>query len=413
MVAVGVGGADAVDVLAGFEWELPMPKIMGVHLTGRLQGWATPKDVILHLANLLTVKGGTGYVMEYFGPGVETLSATGMATICNMGAEVGATFSLFPYTESMHRYLIATGRHQIADAASAVADRLLRPDVNAHYAKVIELDLSTVQPHLNGPHSPDRGNPIATMKAACEANHWPVKLSAGLIGSCTNSSYEDLTRAVSIIRQARAHGITKAKSVLFISPGSERIRATIERDGLLKEFTDFGATVLANACGPCIGQWKRTDVEAMAQPNNIVTSFNRNFEKRNDGCPNTLAFVASPEMVTVLAIAGVVTFNPDTDTLEDANTHAPFRFESPQGLELPASFDLGNTALYQVRLFFLSLSLSLSLSLADPLSEHLLCARAGTDPHSRARLRTVRHRPPQRTPPAPDPVCRDSAFCLR
>ncbi|KAJ4458844.1 putative Aconitate hydratase [Paratrimastix pyriformis] len=347
MIAVGVGGADAVDVLAGFEWELPLPKICGVHLTGRLQGWASPKDLILHLAKLLTVKGGTGYVLEYYGEGVETLSATGMATICNMGAEVGATCSLFPYTASMRRYLAATGRSSIAAAADQVADQLLRADANAHYAKVIELDLATVPAYLNGPHSPDRGNAVATMKAACAANNWPTKLSVGLIGSCTNSSYEDLTRAVSVIRQARAHGITQAKAHFYISPGSERIRATIERDGLLREFTEFGGVVLANACGPCIGQWKRQDVEEMKQLNCIVTSFNRNFEKRNDGCPNTLAFVASPEMVTAMAIAGQVTFDPTTDTLEDAHTHAPFQLACPQGQELPATFELGDTSLYQ------------------------------------------------------------------
>jgi len=347
MIAVGVGGADAVDVLAGFEWELPLPKIMGIRLTGQLQGWTTPKDLILHIAKQLTVKGGTGFVVEYFGPGVDSLSATGMATICNMGAEIGATCSLFPYTDSMRRYLVATGRTAIAQAADQVADQLLRPDPNAHYDRVIEIDLSTIQPYLNGPHSPDRGNPIATMKDACVANNWPTKLSVGLIGSCTNSSYEDLTRAVSVIRQARQHGITRVRSAFYISPGSERVRATLERDGLLREFTEFGAVLLANACGPCIGQWKRQDVEEMKKPNCIVSSFNRNFEKRNDGCPNTLAFVASPEMVTILAIAGTVTFDPNTDTMEDANTHQPFKFAAPSGLELPTTFDLGNTALYQ------------------------------------------------------------------
>lgn len=347
MIAVGVGGADAVDVLAGFEWELPLPKVLGIRLTGQLQGWTTPKDLILHIAKQLTVKGGTGYVVEYFGPGVDTLSATGMATICNMGAEIGATCSLFPYTASMRRYLASTGRSAIAAAADAVAHDLLTPDANAHYDRVIEIDMATVPAYLNGPHTPDRGNAIDTMKAACAANSWPTKLSVGLIGSCTNSSYEDLSRAVSVIRQARQHGITRARSAFYISPGSERIRATIERDGIMREFIEFGGVVLANACGPCIGQWKRQDVEEMKTLNAIVTSFNRNFEKRNDGCPNTLAFVASPEMVTVMAIAGSIVFDPNTDTLEDLNTHQQFRFAAPSGLELPTSFELGNQALYQ------------------------------------------------------------------
>jgi aconitate hydratase len=294
MVAIGVGGADAVDVMADIPWELKAPKYIGVRLTGQIKGWTAPKDVILAVAGILTVKGGTGAIVEYFGPGVESLSCTGMATICNMGAEIGATTSLFPFNERMARYLRATNRADIADEAEKYKKELLQPDEGAEYDRVIEIDLSTLEPHLNGPFTPDWAHPLSKFAQAVVINNWPRTLSSALIGSCTNSSYEDMTRAASIVRQALDKGL-KVKSEFHVTPGSEQIRATLERDGIIDTFVKAGATVLANACGPCIGQWKR---EAFKQgdPNSIVTSYNRNFKARNDGNPATHAFVASPEV---------------------------------------------------------------------------------------------------------------------
>eukprot|EP01006_Ploeotia_vitrea_P050890 TRINITY_DN67511_c3_g3_i1.p1 TRINITY_DN67511_c3_g3~~TRINITY_DN67511_c3_g3_i1.p1 ORF type:complete len:805 (+),score=480.45 TRINITY_DN67511_c3_g3_i1:77-2416(+) len=330
MVAVGVGGGDAVDVMAGLPWELKAPKVIGVKLTGELSGWTSPKDVILKLAGILTVKGGTGAIVEYFGEGLKSISCTGMGTICNMGAEIGATTSLFPFNDAMGNYLRATKREGIAAEAEKFADNL-RADEGAEYDQVIEINLSELEPHLNGPFTPDAATPVSKMADAVKENGWPDDLSAGLIGSCTNSSYEDMTRSASIVKDAAAHGL-KAKSKFMVTPGSEQIRATIERDGLLKTFQEFGATVLANACGPCIGQWDRQDVKSGV--NSIVTSYNRNFAKRADGNPDTHAFVASPEITTALAIAGRLSFNPVTDTLTGADGKE-FKLQSPYGDQLP------------------------------------------------------------------------------
>ena len=344
MVAVGVGGADAVDVMTGFPWNVRWPKFIGVHLTGHLSGWSAPKDVILKVADLLTVAGGTGAIVEYFGPGAETISATGKATICNMGAEIGATTSLFAYDESMARFLKATGREQMAAAADAVAEHL-RPDDGVLadpagcYDSVIEIDLSSLAPHINGPHSPDRARPVSELGAEAAAEGWPMEISAALVGSCTNSSYEDITRAASIVSGAVARGL-KVQAPLLVTPGSEQIRATIARDGLLGIFEEAGATVLANACGPCIGQWSRSDV-AEGDANVIVTSYNRNFPKRNDGLASTLAFVTSPEVVVALALAGRVDFDPLNDTLR-SDDGTEVRLSEPIGTELPPDgFDPG------------------------------------------------------------------------
>jgi len=338
MIAIGVGGADAVDAMAGIGWELKAPKILGVKLVGELKGWASPKDVILKVAGLLTVKGGTGKIIEYFGPGVETLSCTGMATICNMGAEVGATTSLFPYTSAMYKYLKATRRSGIADEAEKYKN-LLKADEKSHYDEVIEIDLSTLEPHINGPFTPDLSTSLSGFRDAAKKNNWPQELKASLIGSCTNSSYEDMTKAASIAKQALAHGL-KAKSDFYITPGSEQIRATMERDGLQKVFQDIGGKVLANACGPCIGQWNRKDIKK-DERNSIICSFNRNFTGRNDGNAATHTFLASPEIVTAMAFAGTLNFNPVTDTLTAANGKT-FKFEFPKGEQLPAKgFDAG------------------------------------------------------------------------
>ena len=344
MVAVGVGGADAVDVMTGFPWNVRWPKLIGVHLTGQLDGWAAPKDVILKVADILTVAGGTGAIVEYFGPGARSLSATGKGTICNMGAEIGATTSLFPYDDAMFRYLKSTGREAVADAADAVAHHLradeeVEANPGAFFDRVIEIDLSTLSPHINGPHTPDLARPVAELGAEAEREGWPMAVSAGLIGSCTNSSYEDITRAASIARDAVAKGLT-ARAPLLVTPGSEQVRATIERDGLLADFEALGARVLANACGPCIGQWDRQDMED-GVPNSIVTSYNRNFPKRNDGYATTHAFVTSPETVIALTIAGRLDFDPATDTLtNDAGEEV--RLSVGAGEELPADgFDAG------------------------------------------------------------------------
>ncbi len=337
MVAIGVGGADAVDVMAGMAWELKMPKMIGVKLTGKLSGWTSPKDIILKVAGILTVKGGTGAIIEYFGEGAKSLSATGKGTICNMGAEVGATTSIFAYDESMERYLNATGRSEVAEIANQMKDVLdADPEVYAnpekYYDQLIEINLSELAPHLNGPFTPDRATPVSEMKEVAKENGWPVEVSVGLIGSCTNSSYEDISRAASIAKQAEEKGlITKAE--FTITPGSEQVRFTIERDGFIDTFEKIGGKVFANACGPCIGQWAREGADKQ-EKNTIVHSFNRNFSKRADGNPNTHAFVTSPEMVTALAIAGRLDFNPQTDTLTNKNGEE-VKLDEPTGFELP------------------------------------------------------------------------------
>ena len=337
MVAIGVGGADAVDVMAGMAWELKWPKLIGIKLTGKLSGWTSPKDVILKVAGELTVKGGTGAIVEYFGDGTKSISATGKGTICNMGAEIGATTSLFPFDEKIAAYLMKTKREDVAELATQNADNL-RADKEVYetpekyYDQILEINLDTLEPHLNGPFSPDRAWPLSKMKEAAKENDFPEELSVGLIGSCTNSSYEDIDRAASIVRQAMSKGL-KAKSEFIITPGSEQVRATIERDGQLKTLTDFGGVVMANACGPCIGMWHRMD-NPENKRNSIVNSFNRNFAKRQDGNPNTLAFVASPEITTVLTLVGKITFNPETDTLKDSDGNY-FKLDSPFGDELP------------------------------------------------------------------------------
>ncbi|MFP5254884.1 MAG: aconitate hydratase [Acidimicrobiia bacterium] len=337
MVAIGVGGADAVDVMTGFPFNVRWPKLIGVHLTGTLSGWSSPKDIILKVAEILTVKGGTGAVVEYFGPGADSITATGKATVCNMGAEIGATTSIFPYDDNMAAYLRATGRQAIADAADAVrgdlrADDEVLADPTAHFDQVIEIDLDQLGPMINGPHSPDRAHQLADVGDAARREGWPLDISSALIGSCTNSSYEDITRAASIARQAKAKGL-RARTQLMITPGSEQTRATIERDGLLADLEAIGGTVLANACGPCIGQWDRPDLDP-SKLNTIVNSYNRNFPKRNDGNANTLSFVTSPDTVIALALAGTLDFDPRTDTLtNDAGEEV--RLDPPVGEALP------------------------------------------------------------------------------
>ena len=343
MIAIGVGGADAVDVMTGIPWELKMPKIIGVKLTGELNGWASPKDVILKLAGILTVKGGTNAIIEYFGEGAKNLSATGKATICNMGAEVGATTSLFAYDESMARYLKATGREQIAKMANKLSDYLeadkeVIDNPEKYYDRIIEINLSELEPYINGPFTPDAAHPISEFGRIVKENGYPQTMEVGLIGSCTNSSYQDLSRAASVARQASKKHL-KAKAEFRINPGSEQVRYTAERDGLISDFESIGGIVMTNACGPCIGQWKRhTDDNQRA--NSIVTSFNRNFAKRADGNPNTHAFVASPEIVTALTIAGNLCFNPLTDTLINENGES-VKLDMPEGEELPVKgFDV-------------------------------------------------------------------------
>ena len=337
MLAIGVGGADAVDVMSGMSWELKFPKLIGVKLTGKLSGWTAPKDVILKVADILTVKGGTGAIVEYFGEGATSMSCTGKGTICNMGAEIGATTSTFGYDESMRRYLSATGRQDVVDAADKVASYLTAdPEVYAnpatYFDQVIEINLSELEPHINGPFTPDRGTPVSKMKEEAAVNGWPIKVEWGLIGSCTNSSYEDMARAASIVNQAVELGITP-KAEFGINPGSEQIRYTIERDGIIATFEKMGTKVFTNACGPCIGQWDRAGADK-GEKNTIVHSFNRNFSKRADGNPNTHAFVTSPEMVAALAIAGRLDFNPITDTLINDNGEE-VRLSAPYGDELP------------------------------------------------------------------------------
>jgi aconitate hydratase len=346
MVAIGVGGADAVDVMTGFPFNVRQPKLIGVHLTGELSGWSSPKDVILRVAEVLTVKGGTGAIVEYFGPGADSISATGKGTICNMGAEIGATTSIFAYDPNMAAYLKATGREAIGDAADAVSADL-RPDAeiwdepDRFFDRVVEIDLSTLQPLINGPDTPDLAHAVSEVGAWAKANGVPTEVSSALVGSCTNSSYEDITRAASIARQASAKGL-RAKTQLLITPGSEQVRATIERDGLLADLEAIGGKVLANACGPCIGQWERTDLDP-SKVNTIVNSYNRNFPKRNDGNANTKAFVTSPDMVIAYALAGTLEFNPLTDSLANDDGER-VTLEPPVGENLPQrGFDPGES----------------------------------------------------------------------
>ncbi len=356
-IAIGVGGADAVDALVDAPWELKAPKVLGVRLEGQLSGWASPKDVIMHLAGKLTVRGGTGFIIEYHGPGVDTLSCTGMATICNMGAEVGATTSLFPFSHCMIPYLESTHRATIARQARMIstfpdARNLLRADAKAEYDQVITINLSELEPHVNGPNTPDLSTTISNFASTVKSQGWPEKVSAGLIGSCTNSSYQDMTRSEDLVKQATAAGL-KPKVPFFITPGSEQIRATLERDQTLATFEKADGIVLANACGPCIGQWKRTATEEVPLPkkgeaNAIFTSYNRNFRGRNDGSPDTMNFLASPELVTAMAYGGSTTFNPLTDSITTPSGKQ-FKFSHPSGEELPKSgFEAGNPAFQAV-----------------------------------------------------------------
>ncbi|KAK3301514.1 aconitase family-domain-containing protein [Chaetomium fimeti] len=333
MAAIGVGGADAVDVMANLPWELKAPKVIGVKLTGQMSGWTAPKDIILKVAGILTVKGGTGAIVEYHGPGVDSISATGMATVANMGAEIGATTSVFPFNDRMYDYLAATKRKEIGDFARSYAKEL-REDEGAEYDQLIEINLSELEPHINGPFTPDLATPISKFTEAVKTNGWPEELKVGLIGSCTNSSYEDMSRASAIARDALNHGL-KTKSEFFVTPGSEQIRATIARDGQLKTFEEFGGVVLANACGPCIGQWDRRDVKK-GEANSIISSYNRNFTGRNDGNPATHSFVTSPDLVVAMSIAGTLSFNPLTDKLKDKDGNE-FMLAAPTGASLPAN----------------------------------------------------------------------------
>ncbi|KAM0552581.1 hypothetical protein ACHAPJ_007910 [Fusarium lateritium] len=354
-ITIGVGGADAVEALVGAPWELKAPKVLGVHLVGKLSNWASPKDVILRLAGHLTVRGGTGSIIEYFGEGVDSLSATGMATICNMGAEVGATTSIFPYTKASARYLDSTRRSQAnknIEALESFASNSSDPDARwqfkadegAEYDDLITIDLSTLEPHINGPFTPDLATPLSKFKEVVKEQHWPQALSAGLIGSCTNSSYEDMTRVESLLKEAKKAGLKPAAD-FYITPGSEQIRATLERDGTLETFEEAGGIVLSNACGPCIGQWKRQDGVEKGTSNAILTSYNRNFRGRNDGNPDTMNFLASPEVVTAMAFAGSTTFNPVTDTIKTPDGK-DFKFSPPHGLEGPQTpFESGNAEL--------------------------------------------------------------------
>ena len=337
MIAIGVGGADAVDVMAGMPWELKMPKIIGVRLTGKMSGWTSPKDVILKLAGILTVKGGTNAIIEYFGPGTTTISATGKGTICNMGAEVGATTSIFPFDDKSAAYLNATGRKEIAQFATQnitylQADQEVLDNPEKYYDQLIEINLSELEPYINGPFTPDAAYTLTEFAQVVRENGYPQKMEAGLIGSCTNSSYEDLTRAASIVKKAKEDGLT-VQAQFIINPGSELVRYTAERDGVLAEFESVGAVIMANACGPCIGQWKR-EMDEPDRPNSIITSFNRNFAKRNDGNPNTHTFIASPEIVAALTIAGNLCFNPLKDKLLNDNG-VEVELQEPHGYELP------------------------------------------------------------------------------
>ncbi len=350
MVAVGVGGADAVDVMTGIPWELKFPKLIGIKLTGQLKGWASPKDVILKVAGLLTVKGGTGSIIEYFGPGAATISCTGKGTICNMGAEVGATNSNFPYDKSMADYLSATGRSEIAEMADQIsqhlrADEEVYENPEKYFDRVLEIDLSSLEPYINGPFTPDLATPLSKFKEVAKEKGWPLEMKVGLIGSCTNSSYEDISRAASVAAQASKKNL-KVKAGFTVSPGSEQVRYTIDRDGFVKTFEQMGGIVLANACGPCIGQWSRENVENI-QENSIMTSFNRNFAKRTDGNPKTHGFVASPEIVTAFSIAGTLDFNPETDYLVNEKGEK-VKLDVPSGDDLPLKgFDVEDPGLIE------------------------------------------------------------------
>eukprot|EP01029_Cantina_marsupialis_P020761 TRINITY_DN4893_c0_g4_i1.p1 TRINITY_DN4893_c0_g4~~TRINITY_DN4893_c0_g4_i1.p1 ORF type:complete len:755 (+),score=124.77 TRINITY_DN4893_c0_g4_i1:4492-6756(+) len=343
MIAIGVGGADAVDVMAGMPWELKMPKLIGVKLTGKLSGWVSPKDVILKVAGILTVKGGTGAIVEYFGEGADSMSCTGKGTICNMGAEIGATTSIFAYDQNMSNYLRHTGREKVADLADGVmeclrADEEVYQNPEQYYDQLIEINLSELKPYINGPFTPDLAHELDSFSKAVKENDYPQRLEVGLIGSCTNSSYEDLSRAASLARQAKVKKL-KVKAEFVVTPGSELVRYTTERDGILKEFEDIGGVIMANACGPCIGQWNR-HTDDPSRKNSIITSFNRNFAKRNDGNPNTHGFVASPELVTAMAIAGDLCFNPMTDTLVNEDG-VEVKLDEPKGFEFPPNgFDM-------------------------------------------------------------------------
>lgn len=334
-VTIGVGGADAVEALVGAPWELKAPRVLGVELKGKLNGWASPKDIILNLAGQLTVRGGTGFIIEYFGSGVDTLSCTGMATVTNMGAEVGATTSIFPFNNAHVRYLEATNRHDIAAEATKYSNIVgLRADQGAKYDEIITIDLSTLEPHINGPFTPDLSTPLSKFKETVKEQEWPEILSAGLIGSCTNSSYEDMTRCEGMVKEAMEAGL-KPVSSFYITPGSDQIRETLARDGPLETFREAGGTLLSNACGPCIGQWKRQDDLEKGTKNAILTSYNRNFKGRNDGNPGTMNFLASPEIVTAMAFAGSTTFNPMTDSIP-TSSGKEFRFTPPMGSEIPS-----------------------------------------------------------------------------
>jgi aconitate hydratase len=349
MFASGVGGADAVDVMAGFPWEVKYPKLIGVRLTGKLGGWTAPKDVILKLAGILTVKGATNAVVEYFGPGVAAISCTGKGTITNMGAEIGATTSIFPFDDAMGRYLGATDRTELADLARRhaellVADPEVERDPERFFDRIVEIDLSALEPHLVGPHTPDLARPVSAMAAAVREHDYPDAISVALIGSCTNSSYEDIARVADVVDQARRHGIERAAVPLMITPGSEQVRATIERDGLMAKLESFGATVLANACGPCIGQWKRDEIRP-GERNTIVTSFNRNFPRRNDGNAETMAFIGSPEIVAAYAVSGRLSFDPMADAI--GSPPGRFRLEPPAPApDLPPGGFVQDTAGY-------------------------------------------------------------------
>jgi aconitate hydratase len=344
MLGIGVGGSDAVDAMAGMPWELLCPKVIGVRLTGKLSGWASTKDIICKLAGITTVSGGKGKVFEFFGPGTQTLGATAIATVCNMSAEIGSTSCIFPYSDSMSRYLAATDRSSIARLADGYKELLLTADEgsDAHYDEIIEIDLDTLEPHINGPFTPDLSHPLSQLKAAVIESDWPIEISHAMVGSCTNSSYEDLDKTRQLVRQAREAGFARTKTPFMITPGSEKIRATAEEDGILQELRDAGAVVLSNSCGPCVGQWDRFDVNVKEKERNtVISSFNRNFIGRHDGNPETCSFVTSPEMVTTFAYAGRMNFNPTTDSLPVPGSSTQFRFTPPVGQELPSSFSAG------------------------------------------------------------------------
>jgi aconitate hydratase len=368
MLGIGVGGSDAVDAMAGMPWELMCPKVVGVRLTGKMSGWTSSKDIICKLAGILTVSGGKGNVIEFFGPGTESIGATAMATVCNMSAEVGSTSCIFPYSDSVARYLSATSRTDIASEADRFKNVLLTADQGSekYYDRVIEIDLDTLEPHINGPFTPDLSHPLSQLKTAVSESDWPVEISHAMVGSCTNSSYEDLEKTRQLVAQAKAAGLPRTKTPFMVSPGSEQIRATAEADGILQELRDAGAVVLSSSCGPCVGQWDRTDVNVKERERNtVVSSFNRNFVGRHDSNPETCSFVTSPEMVTAFAYAGRIDFNPLIDSVPVSGA-ADFQFSPPSSVELPVKFNLGNDT-YQPPV---SNSADLSV-IVDPKSDRL------------------------------------------